>query len=90
MNSSVDSKLCRSLGLQNISVIKVTKIESRFQFRDMGRKGNCPWNSIYYKVSIIGPGRSRLLEFEKKIVCTGCLIETFSKNLDSKQVNLVL
>ena len=36
----------------------------------------------YSKVSIIRPGRSRLPEFEKKIVCTGHLIETFSKNPD--------
>ena len=35
----------------------------------------------YSKVSIIRPGRSRVLEFEK-IVCTVCLIETFSKNPD--------
>ena len=32
----------------------------------------------YSKVSIIRPGRFRLLEFEKKDN-TGCLIETFSK-----------
>jgi hypothetical protein len=37
---------------------------------------------MYSKVSIIRPGRSRLLEFEEKKGSTGCLIETFSKNLD--------
>ena len=37
--------------------------------------------SKYSKVSIIRPGRSRLLEFEKKD-STGRLIETFSKYLD--------
>ena len=37
--------------------------------------------SVYSKVSIIRPGRSRLLEFEKTD-SIGCLIETFSKNLD--------
>ena len=36
---------------------------------------------LYYKVSITRPGRSRLLEFEKKY-STGCLIETFSKYPD--------
>ena len=35
----------------------------------------------YSKVSVIRPGRSRLLQFEKKD-STGCLIETFSKNPD--------
>ena len=34
--------------------------------------------SKYSKLSIIRPGFSRLLEFEKKDR-TGCLIETFSK-----------
>ena len=34
---------------------------------------------MYSKVSIIRPGRSRLLVFEKKD-STGHLIETFSKN----------
>ena len=33
----------------------------------------------YSKLSTIRPGRSKLLEFEKKIVCTGHLIESFSK-----------
>ena len=37
--------------------------------------------SVYSKVSIIRPGRSRLLEFEKTD-STGCLIETFSKYPD--------
>ena len=32
--------------------------------------------SMYSKVSIIRPGHSRLLEFEKKVVCTGHLIDT--------------
>ena len=36
--------------------------------------------TIYSKV--IKPCRSKLLEFEKKIVCTVRLIETFSKYLD--------
>ena len=35
----------------------------------------------YSKVSSISPGRSRLLEFDKKD-STGLLIETFSKNPD--------
>ena len=35
---------------------------------------------MYSKVSIVRPGRSRLLEFGKKIVGTGRLIQTFSKN----------
>ena len=38
--------------------------------------------NTYSKVSIIRTGLSRLLEFEKKIVCTGHLIETFSKYPD--------
>ena len=37
---------------------------------------------FYIKVFIIRPDRSRLLEFEKKIVCTGCLIKTFFKYPD--------
>ena len=37
--------------------------------------------TLYSKVSIVRPGRSRLLEFEKKN-STGRLIETFSKYLD--------
>jgi hypothetical protein len=36
----------------------------------------------YSKVSIIRPGRSRLLEFEKNKLSTGHLIETFSKYSD--------
>ena len=36
----------------------------------------------YAEVSIIRPGCFRLVEFEKKIVWTGFLIETFSKNPD--------
>ena len=39
-------------------------------------------HSMYSKVSIIRPGRSTLLEFEKKKESTGCLIETFSKYPD--------
>ena len=39
-------------------------------------------NATYSKVSIIRPGRSRLLEVEKNIYITGQLIETFSKNSD--------
>ena len=37
--------------------------------------------SPYYKLSIIRPGRSKLLEFEKKN-STGHLIETYSKYPD--------
>ena len=37
----------------------------------------------YSKISITRPGHSRLLEFEKKN-STGCLIETFSKDLDQE------
>ena len=37
--------------------------------------------TVYSKLSIIRPGRSRLLELEKKDG-TGCLIETFFKNPD--------
>ena len=36
----------------------------------------------YSKLSVIRPGHSRLLEFGKKILSTGCLIETFSKYPD--------
>ena len=38
-------------------------------------------HDVYSKVSIIRPGCSRLLEFEKKDI-TGRLIETFAKYLD--------
>ena len=37
---------------------------------------------MYSKLSVIRPGHSRLLEFGKKILSTGCLIETFSKYPD--------
>ena len=40
-------------------------------------------DTYYSKDSIIRPGRSRLLEFEKKDG-PGCLIETFFKNLDQE------
>ena len=41
----------------------------------------CKMSLAYSMDSIIRPGRSRLLGFEKKD-STGCLLETFSKNLD--------
>ena len=37
---------------------------------------------MYSKLSVIRPGHSRFLEFGKKILSTGCLIETFSKYPD--------
>ena len=43
---------------------------------------NIEQHCMYSKVSIIRPGRSRLLEFEKKIVYTGRLKETFYKYPD--------
>ena len=42
----------------------------------------CDGTTAYSKVSFIRPGRSRLLEFEKKKDSIGHLIETFSKYPD--------
>ena len=51
-------------------------------YGDVGILDNkdCLFREVYYKVSIIRPGRSMVLEFEKKIVLVINLIETFSKN----------
>ena len=53
-----------------------------FIFRQGNRNQNRnDFNSCYSMVSIIRPGHSKLLEFEKKD-STGCLIDAFSKYPD--------
>ena len=80
--------------MQNSELLKLQWVEIIFKqcFKKMSFLSNPPkliWRkliqehkSTYSKVSIIRPGHSRLLEFEKEINSTGRLIETFSKNQD--------
>ena len=66
------------LWLLLLSCLHVVGYKSSLKKGRMNIEQHC----MYSKVSIIRPGRSRLLEIEKKIVYTGRLKETFYKYPD--------